>query len=393
LQALINKFSGTYTLPGTDQQLGKLRNLEMQKVLTYLMTESFMNLPKASKEKTFRHNLESFGKKYLEKFFDEASTHLGKSRPPIEIKTSAALMAQYVISDLKQANLSDNPIESAKLAKLGLLSLVGTDGVQGLRGTPLYGSDMASGMLELTKYKPGSANKIESDIGKVIIDIASPLDTSTNEKFMASPLAVKMLAHPGIFLILGAEDSMKVAKCFKTKKVEPANKPAFEKFQRIVLAIRAAQYSGRNIIDAKAPGLNPNDFPKDYSISVNPTTSIGVYKQCGNPTLAFEEGIAIFIPKTKGMAGETQSYSRVDADSRVKFNTFKFGIALAIEPGPDQAPEDTPDEDPKDLDDGVDQTTTPTTPTETTDTVVVTPTEGTTVEIPPEDNPGAGGAF
>lgn len=337
LNDLINSFALNYELAG-GEKLGSLRNLEMQRVLTYLMTKSFMKIPEKNKERIFKHNLEKFGRKYLSEFFAEASTNLKKSNPAIEIRTSADLMAQYVIDDLKKVDVK-NPEKAKGLEKMGLLSLVGTDGVKGIRGTPLYDPEMASSMLQLTNYKAGSANRIESDIGKVLIEITSPLDTTSAEKFMKSPLAVKMLAHPGTFLILGSDDAMKVAECFNKNTVSEANKTAFEKFQRIVLAIRAAQYSGRNIIDSRTSGINSGDLPEGYKISVNPTTSVGIYEHCYNPTIAFDEGIAIFIPKTNAYATKTQVHTRVDADSRIKYNTFRLGIAVAIEPKPDKPEE------------------------------------------------------
>ncbi|MFA7685400.1 MAG: hypothetical protein WCX95_01210 [Candidatus Gracilibacteria bacterium] len=333
LNALIQKFAESYPPTPGVAKLGRLNNSEMQQVLTDLMTKSFIKLPNnAAKEKVFRHNLEEFGKKYLTLFFEESQQQLKKLTPAVEVNSSAEKMAQHVINELKKVKFGDNP--ETGLEQLGLLSLVGTSGIKGIRGTPTYGKDLASGILNLNRYSTITGNAIEKDIGKVIIEIASPLNLRDDQTFMQSPLSVKMLAHTGMFLILGPDDSLKVAQCFKAKTVSAENKDAFEKFKRIVLAIRSAQLSGEKTIDYTDPNLKETDLPDGYHIGVEPTTSIGVYQKCGNPTIAFEEGIAIFVPKTQGMVSESRTYDRVDANSKIGYNTFRLGIALKIEPEP-----------------------------------------------------------
>jgi|GEM_PF-7026259 len=357
LNKLIQGYAAEYKLE--EGKVGTINKAEMSATLNYLMTKSFMDIH--GNQETFQKNLEKFGEKQLTVFFNKSIDNLKKLNPAIEIKRSANLMARTVVADLRSNTNMSSPAETTMVkidgtdvpiskGGLALLSLVGTEGVVGLRGTPTYDSKVASGLLNLKKYDP-SKRDIEGDIGKVLLETINPLNAEDDKKFMESKLAITTIVHPGIFLALGAEKAQKVAECFRDKTVsnKPGYKEAYEQFKRIVLAIRNQELTTPNgIITANTPPLMAGDLADGYRIQLGkaPVAAVGVYKECGNPTIAYKDSyINILSPKTESLAKEGNTYETITPTSGEKVYTLTIGISLIPEAKPEQPkPQQTPKE-------------------------------------------------
>lgn len=298
-----------------------LNNQELNQVMLYLTTKSFMNAK--DKKKVFEKNLKFAEKEVLTPMFEKIGTKLGLANTQEEMATKAKAMAAKVASDLKNTDFTSTNFETFAAGTI-FLSTVGTMKISGLRGTPYYSSelDLAGHILNFHNYDPG-ADGVDGDVGKALLALLSPVDDDPEkfQKFLVSPLALKLAAHDGIYLILEPDDAMKVVECFKNGEVNPANRVAFEKFRQIVLKVRETQNRGGNFIN----------LPNGYRIRFRTEVGMGVYDKCTNPSMAGTEELEIFAPRQGAIVAGTEQFVRLNPKLTKKDIEVLVGVRAVFE--------------------------------------------------------------
>ncbi len=314
IQKEFEKYHKAEKMPGE----ATLSTSELQLVLNDLMTKGFTEIEgKADRQAAMESNLE-FCRGILTKFFRETIKKLDTKG--IKIKRPPELLAGYIIEELKRTDIDGE--KTMDLTKsMRVLAVVGTEGIKGMRGVLSYKQESKYGILHPQFYQPKPEGSISSEIWHVITELLSPLETVDDKAFMESPLTMKMATHPGIFFIMGEDDALKLAQCFKTKSVAPENKDAFEKFKKLVIEIREAQKQGANfkILD------------NGVRISFKTEVGAGVYKKCGNSTLFFQEDIIVLVPYAAGpIAIGNIRYVSVNSKTHRADITVTLGVQMTM---------------------------------------------------------------
>lgn len=322
----IQKFAETYEIGG--QKLGKINDIELREVMTYLNVRGFSNA--RNKPEKLKANLR-YAERKLGKYFGEVIQNMPEGKKP---KFTAAEIAAYMIEDLRDTDFNG---EKAKLPEGSrLLSIVGTEGIHGLRGVLSEGEKIKTGILNFHEYKLGTPG-IRGEIARVILETNSPLETKENAEFMKSQLALKMAAHSGLGFAIGFDEAIKVVEAFKSGKVDDSNKEAFEKFKDMVIQIRENQLQGRNFMELE----------NGVRIQVDTMVGNGAYEGCANATMAIDEDIAILVPKPGATAVSVSNYHRVTAKAQRRDISIVLGIKARFF---GDAPEKIPDAKPADKD-------------------------------------------
>lgn len=320
-----------------NESIDSLSNQELNSVIIHLNARSFENPsnPQQAFDRWLRIS--------RDKIFTPLFTRIREQNRET-ITSSPEKMAQRIVDDLKDTNLSTEQFEEF-VAGTMFLSTVGTENILGLRGTPYYKNDVISGIINQKTYNP-SAQGVEGDLGKALLEILSPLerDTSKVKEFTQSPLAMKLAADPAIYFMLGETNADKVLDIFEGEKVTPQNKEAFTKFREIVVKIRDAQLAGQT------EETITTDFGT-FKVDIDTQVGIGVYKQCTNPTILGHENLTISMEEPIITTARTDVNQNIRAQNARKINSLILGFHHSFEqdqPPPDEEipPEEIPPEEP-----------------------------------------------
>jgi hypothetical protein len=323
LNELINQFAAA---EGIDLKTTPINNNEMNLIHLSLMRGSFMNARQS--KAIFKKNLEFARTKVYPQAFAEANKVLGITSDP---QAMADRLCKSIAEGFDPKSTDFKTFEEGAL----FFSAVGTKKIVGLRGSTYY-QNLGGGIINFKEFDP-SSNGIDGDIGKALLQILSPLDLNVEDaEIMKAPLAIKLAKStvdgdpkiPTLFYLIGVEDSLKVADCFVTGKVEEKNKKAFDKFKKILKDIRDAQNGGKNYLM----------FGK-YKLSIETTVGAGGYDKCTNTTIAGEEKLILWEPAGKGTTTGSKTFVPVSAKTIKRDIRIFIGVKVDIPNRPPPPPE------------------------------------------------------
>lgn len=319
----------------------ELSDLQMNFVMSELMDLSFSELEKApDKRARFEQNLEWSRNAVLLPFFRKKIKELNdraekEGRPELKINSTPEQLVDLVVKRLL-ANVKDDELgkPGEKLGQNWMFSSVAGAIGTGMRGVPGYISQDKYGVLGLHEEdltKPG----IEGELARIILELESPLDRSSDKAMMEGPLAKKLIAMPGMWFVLGdamaneAVDGMQ--KAIKGEKVDESNK-GYQEFKKILLAIRDTQLRGGNAYIYNSPTGNSFEFRLKTKVAD------AAHARCGNASFGVQEDIQIFVrlKKETGMivAAGKESVATVSPETVSRFLTLGLAGIVTIDVGP-----------------------------------------------------------
>lgn len=183
----------------------------------------------------------------------------------------------------------------------------------------------ALGFLEGTvkQYLP-NAEGIDGEIGRVMLEIASPIPKE-DEKFLRSSLALKIASLGVHVLLAGEEDYRLISEIYENSANlrEDRHHAALERFKQLVKDIRAKQIEGKDYIkEIEGTGLT-------VKISMNPKIVAGGYTKCANPSFYVEELGTVEVLKGQRVVGKyVETSEMVDVELTKIFASL--GLALGF---------------------------------------------------------------
>ncbi len=283
----------------------KLNYLEVNAVMSRLMDLSFIELEESgasveAKRAKFEINLRYAKKAALIPYFRKKIAELAARGKGIDTKNTPEKLADYVVAQLLK-NVSDEDLKKPPNERGEKFpgeyifdSTAASMHIEGMRGVPYYIQKNFS-VLGLQERVLTKGKGIERDLAILILETESPLETETDKKFIESPLAQKVIAMPGLWLVLGDDLATEAVDCAK-KALEGTKLTGFkgwDEFKKIVNGIRDTQLVGGNFYTYK------NKYNNTYEFHIDTKTATGAHANCGNPAFGAKESLAIVAKPEK----------------------------------------------------------------------------------------------
>ncbi|PIQ77257.1 hypothetical protein COV82_05495 [Candidatus Peregrinibacteria bacterium CG11_big_fil_rev_8_21_14_0_20_46_8] len=311
------------------EHLGKpqLNPLEMDAVIFGLMTESFQNIQRGSKEqakKLYKKYLDNFEKPMLEAFF---AKHF-EGQKDAEKKAAAAVKWTY--DEMLKVDVSSEKFSEVKKGAL-FATVVGTYRVTGLRRHFNYhqvGTEWGVMGKRPLNLKAGGA---EGDVAKFWIENLSPTPTVPELKNVDKAQVHAQLRSP---LMLKA--GQLIAAAMKPEQVEALQKlyknPRADITEKNIGAVRDYLYTGARIREAQLKGQKTLELNKYFTLHIEPLdVSMGAFKKCGNISGLLHEEFALeYKPERKKLYFASLSEGLIDVKGHVARMPVFVPIGLAL---------------------------------------------------------------
>ncbi|MBI4235273.1 hypothetical protein HY604_03155 [Candidatus Peregrinibacteria bacterium] len=162
----------------------------------------------------------------------------------------------------------------------------------------------------------------QKDIARVLLEVASPIPED-NEKFLNSPLAVKIAAMSVHRLLAGEKDYKLITEAFKNRALansEP-HKGAIERFRSLVKEIRTAEIEGKPYIKEMGNGMK-------VIINMGVQIVAGGYTKCGNGSFyLLEKGEAV-VKNEENIALYSENTEQLNSELTKKFYSVTTAFAF-----------------------------------------------------------------
>lgn len=197
------------------------------------------------------------------------------------------------------------------------------------------------GFLEgTTKQYPPNATGIDGEIGRAMLEIASPIPEGDKE-FLRSHLALK-ISSLGIHVLLATpEDYKMISDIYRdpANLSKPGHKEALERFKQLVKEIQEAQIGGK-------PFERPiGTTGLTVRISMNPNVVAGAYTECANPSFYVEELGAVEVLNGQRVVGKyVETSETVNVELTKIFESLGLALGFKEEKIKTTPPEEPPQE-------------------------------------------------
>lgn len=204
-----------------------------------------------------------------------------------------------------------------------LVTMVGTQHIVGGRRSTDYDGERFK-LINPIEFNNKSGLAEYTATAGMLLDIASPIDTSSPEKLMRSPLALKLAKIvPFAFKPEDVDSYISIMKGANPDS-DPKLSAFYKKFVELVKKVREAE---------KKDDANGIDLGPDYGnvqIKFDISTSVSLIERCQNLTVMGKEDLQFTVesPVFGGASGET--HARVDSRLTAKFR--ELGLAFGFVP-------------------------------------------------------------
>lgn len=179
----------------------------------------------------------------------------------------------------------------------------------------------------------------DREIARVLLEVASPIPEE-NDKFLNSPLAVKIAGMNVHYLLAGEKDYKLITEVFKNRGLsnQEPHKEAVDRFRSLIKEIRTAEIEGKPYTKELANGTT-------VVINMGAEVVGGGYTKCGNGSFyLLEKGEAVVLSE-EGKALYQENTEQIEGNLTKKFWSVTTALAFTeteeVQPG--KPGEKTPD--------------------------------------------------
>lgn len=204
------------------------------------------------------------------------------------------------------------------------VSMVGTEKIVGARRSNDYDGKRFK-LINPKEFKILSTNKEEHEIAAALLEVVSPLDTSSPQALLRSPLALKLSPLiPFAFSPADADLYLDLMNGMNPNHDEK-HRIFYEKYSKMVIRVRESE-KNRNT------GLNLGAEYNNASVSYDISSTVGLFEKCQNFTIIGKENLRLKVPNNHPVYGSASAETHVRVGSRLQASYKEVGLALGFFP-------------------------------------------------------------
>ena len=236
-------------------------------------------------------------------------------------------IADIVMDRIMSSTFNESEFKEIDPAKIGdqFISMVGTEKIVGARRSHDYDRKRFK-MINPQEYRIRAINQGEHMVAKALLEIISPLDTSSPETLLRSPLSRKLA--PLIPFAFSPEDVdlyLDLVEKNMNPNCDEKHKAFYDKFSKMVMKVREIENTGER-------RFTLGEEYNSVGIELDITSTVGLFEKCQNFTVMGKEELKFSVPRIRPVFGGAGAETHIKVSSRLQTRYKEVGLAFGFFP-------------------------------------------------------------
>lgn len=313
-KAVLNDFED-FLKEKKEKRLSPLERTFFRNILVELTFRDVTDRSPEARKKLLEHD-----KKWIK---ETLKTYLEKT----SYKGQEEVLASAIMSHIEKTTFDKDEWKDVNPNTTGNLfvSMVGTEKIVGARRSNDYDGKRFR-LINPKEFKVDSNDKEEAMVAHALLEIISPIDKSSPQAFLRSPLSLKLSKIiPFAFKPEDVDLYLDMMKGVNPNS-DAAHAAFYEKYVALVEKVRDYEENSGE----KTMNLGPEYG--NVTMTFDVSTTVGLFEKCQNFTMMGKENLSFTIPNEHPIYGgaSAETHARVGSQLQAKFR--ELGLAFGFFP-------------------------------------------------------------